>query len=182
MAFACANYLFLFVRLRYKEARFQLMQQGKRLDEMEIYIRSHIALRLLRTCAAGWTFLVGMYFAFSFGAPLLAKEGSILRIPAVPMISEAFCDVFLKFFYMSYIVSMHTQVFDEGARTKRRLEELRQMMWNNSSDVLAISVQSLSGAVMTMVSPTFFKLLQSSSATVKAAMRRSGSRGETIVV
>ena len=173
MTFSVSQFGFLFVRLRYKEARFRLIRQGKRLDEMEIYIRSHIALRLLRTCAVGWSFLVTMYFTFSVAVPLLAPDRSMLQNPAVPMISEAFCDVVLKFFYMSYIVTMHTQVFDEGARSKRRLEELRQMMWDNSSDVLAISVKSLSGNVMTMVSPTFFRLLRNSDDEDKGKNKKS---------
>lgn len=92
----------------------------------------------------------------------------MLRHPAAPMLSEAFLDVVLKVVYMCYIVQMHEKVFDDGVRAKRRLEELRQMMWHNSSDVLAISVESLSGTVTTMVSPTFVKMLRKGKVTTES--------------
>jgi len=160
MKISCILYIFMFIRLRYREDRFERIERGKRLDEVEIYTRSFISLKLFRTCVVGWTFLVTMYFVFNFSCPLFAPEGSLLRHPAIPMISECFVDVVLKVFYMSLIMTLHEQVFDEGPRAKRRLEELRTMMWDNSSDVLGISVLSLSGIVTTMVSPTFFKMLR----------------------
>lgn len=47
-------------------------------------------------------------------------------------------------------------------------------MWENSSDVLAISVQSLSGVVTTMVSPTFFKMLREGKAAPKKSLQAQG--------
>jgi signal transduction histidine kinase len=100
------------------------------------------------------------------------------------MISEAFVDFVLKALYMSYIVEMHQKVFDEGVRAKRRLEELRQMMWDNSSDVMAISVESLFGIVTTMVSPAFVKMLRQGKATTESLETEmqsstSGDKGMT---
>lgn len=103
---------------------------------------------------------MAMFVVFNMCCPWFAPAGSFLASPSLPMVSQTFTDVVLKVFYLSFIVSLHEQVFDEGARAKRRLEELRQRMWDSSSDVLAISVRSLSGIVTTMVSPTFFKMLR----------------------
>ena len=159
-------WVYFFLRLKFKEARFKVFMddfiESNRLDEKEIHVRSSLALSLFRACGMGWSYLVVSYFIFSVILPLCCSRGSLWRNPAWPLLSETLSDFLLKFIYMDYINAMHNQVFEEGARSKRRLAELRQMMWDNSSDVLAISVKSPSGVVLTMVSPTFFRLLRHS--------------------
>ncbi|CAB9496841.1 expressed unknown protein [Seminavis robusta] len=164
---ACVIYfVMMFKRLRAKYQRFKLLQKGSRLDELEIYHRAKIALQLLVTCACGWSSLVACYLIFSWWAPIWAAKtdnndgSSIIAHPATPMIVECFLDVVLKSFYNFYVISIHEHVFDEEARSKRRLEELRQSIWANSSDILALSVRSLSGVVTTTVSPTLFRMLR----------------------
>eukprot|EP00588_Corethron_pennatum_P033791 CAMPEP_0194349780 /NCGR_PEP_ID=MMETSP0171-20130528/107281_1 /TAXON_ID=218684 /ORGANISM="Corethron pennatum, Strain L29A3" /LENGTH=800 /DNA_ID=CAMNT_0039117273 /DNA_START=44 /DNA_END=2444 /DNA_ORIENTATION=+ len=71
-------------------------------------------------------------------------------------------DVTMKVLYMNIILETHHMIFDDSARSERRLDELRRMMsvvWESSSDVIAISVRgATNGEITTMVSPTYLKL------------------------
>ena len=61
---------------------------------------------------------------------------------------------------MALILDAHHAIFDESKRANRRLAELRNMMgvvWENSSDTIAISVRKISGNITSMVSPSFFR-------------------------
>lgn len=160
MSISCATWAIIFPRLHAKRNRLNRIDKGTRLDEQEVYHRVLIAFQLMTTIVVGWTIIVVVYFIFCCFGPMYAPPGSLLANAAAPIVAESFMDVCLKSFYNFYIISMHEKVFDEGTRAKRRLEELRQTMWSNSSDVLALSVRSMSGVVTTTVSPTFFRLLQ----------------------
>lgn len=119
MIVSCALYAFILLRLYNRKRRFGLIQEGKRLDELEIYNRSVISLKLLTTCVIGWTFLVIAFLFFNVFCPRFAPQGSFFASPAIPMVSQTAVDVVLKVFYLSFIISLHEQVFDEGARAKR---------------------------------------------------------------
>ena len=159
MFISCITWAIIFPRFYAKRNRLKSIEMGSRLDEQEIYNRVLIAFQLMTTIVVGWTVVVVVYFIFCCFGPMYASEGSLLAHPAAPCVAESILDVCLKSFYNFYIISMHEKVFDEGTRAKRRLEELRSTMWANSSDVLALSVRSMSGVVTTTVSPTFFRLL-----------------------
>lgn len=69
-------------------------------------------------------------------------------------------DLVAKILYMALILEAHAAAFDEAKRANRRLAELKNTMsvvWENSSDTIAISVRKSSGSVTTMVSPSFFR-------------------------
>lgn len=159
MFISCITWAIVFPRFYAKKNRLNSIEMGPRLDEQEVYNRVLIAFQLMTTIVVGWTIVVVVYFVFCCFGPMYAPEGSLLAHPAAPCVAESLLDVCLKSFYNFYIISMHEKVFDEGTRAKRRLEELRSTMWANSSDVLALSVRSMSGIVTTTVSPTFFRLL-----------------------
>jgi hypothetical protein len=76
LAISFIFYFYILVRLRCKYARFGRVPTGKRLDQLEMYHRSVISLRLLVTCVVGWTFLITMFMAFSVIGPLFAPEDS----------------------------------------------------------------------------------------------------------
>ena len=66
----------------------------------------------------------------------------------------------MKCLYMALIVDAHHTAFDETKRAIRWLSELRNTMsvvWENSSDCIAIYVQKVSGSTTSMVSPSFFR-------------------------
>eukprot|EP00978_Attheya_sp_CCMP212_P045893 scaffold365111_cov63-Attheya_sp.AAC.1 len=70
-------------------------------------------------------------------------------------------DVLSKSLFLNTLLEVHELVFDETNRADRRLDELRQMMdvvWDSSSDVIAISVKGMNGSITTMVSSTFSKM------------------------
>ena len=69
-------------------------------------------------------------------------------------------DAIAKILYMSLIIEADSVAFDEAKRANRRLAELKNTMsvvWENSSDTIAISVQTISGNITSMISPSFFR-------------------------
>ena len=164
MTISCILYFFLFPRLYQKIKSAKYIKKGQTLDEIEVYDRFRLSLQLMVICVSMWSLIVLVYFVTSCG-PMIFPEGSLWRHPGVPMIGEAFMDVVAKVIYMFIIVDVHDAAFDKVSRTKRRLDELRRMMsvvWESSSDVLVISVKSLSGSATTIVSPTFVHMLDRS--------------------
>ena len=161
MTVSCVFFCFIFPRLYQKAKSAKKVKKGNTLDEIEIYDRSRLSLQLMVICALMWSLIVFIYFVTSCGSIIFA-DGSRWRHPAAPMIGEAFMDVVAKVIYLFIIVDIHDAVFDKVSRTKRRLDELRRMMsvvWESSSDVLVISVKSLTGSATTIVSPTFAHML-----------------------
>lgn len=159
---ACALFFILHVRCALKYKLLRKTQPGNTVNEMEVYDRIFISYRLMRTCSIMWTFLVVLYFA-GWVSPLYASENSILSSPAMPMLTETFCEVWSKILYLAIVVEAQNRIFDEGFRAERRLEELKYMMsvvWQSSSDVITISVQNKhTGNSVTMISPTVWKLI-----------------------
>ena len=76
------------------------------------------------------------------------------------MIEECSLDCLAKVLYMALIIEADSVAFDEVKRANRRLAELKNtinVVWENSSDTIAISIQKISGSITSMISPSFFK-------------------------
>ena len=155
MVVSCLLFFVIFYRLKCKINSHRKMAMGSSVDEIEIYNRSLLSLKLLGTCTFLWTVLVCTYFFSTIGPTVFPSLEDKVDIEALTMVGECTMDVVAKVLYMFIIVDVHDQVFDQSARAERRLEELRQMMavvWDNSSDVIGISVRSINGNVTTMLS------------------------------
>ncbi len=195
MIISCLLFLVLYYRLYKRYKSFQFMTMGSSIGEQEMYHWSRLSLGLLATCTALWTFLVFTYFVYSFG-PVILTQHKFLAARGFVMVCECSIDVLFKSIYMLLIVDIHNGIFDPNHRAQRRLEELREMMnvvWENSSDVIGLSLQKPTGDVMTILSPTFLKLVsggddnihhiheheneQSSSSSVKTKQSQKGSKG-----
>lgn len=70
--------------------------------------------------------LVVAYFVYNIG-PLVFPQNNILNTKGLGMLCESIIDVLFKSIYMLVIVEVHDTIFDRGARTERRLEELRKV-------------------------------------------------------
>ena len=152
MLLSCFLFLVIHYRLRIKTRRHRRMVCGTSVDEIELYSRSSLSLKLLGTCTFLWTAFVLSYFLSTVG-PIVFPNVELLQDGSLTMVSECIMDVTAKYLYMFIIVDVHNHVFDQGARAERRLEELRQMMavvWDSSSDVIGISVRSVNGTVTTV--------------------------------
>lgn len=150
----------IFVRVHDRRKAFQKMTFGTSAEDREIYNWTRLSLKLLITCAVMWSLLVATYCVYTI-LPAFAPEDSFLHRKELTMVCECTLDVTLKVLYLVVILDVYHAVFDQGARSERRLDELRKMMsvvWNNSSDVIGISVRSPSGTVTTMLSPTYVKV------------------------
>ena len=132
-------------------------------DETEIYDRARLSFRLLLTCAITWTAFVITYF-FCLLAPVYAPEDAILVVhnDTLKDVTEIFFEVCSKILYLRIVLRVHETVFDDTGRAEQRLAGLRKMMnvvWENSSDVICISVYNANNRIVTtMVSPTYEKL------------------------
>jgi hypothetical protein len=162
MIFSCVTYSAVLYR-NYEKRRlfaFCRWRGGRSVDEIELYERARTSLALNFVCSVVWTMIVIAYFVTSCGHLVLSERWTLFHDPAITMISECSMDLLAKWLFMSLIVDAHNSIFDESKRAKRRLAELRNMMsvvWENSSDTIAISVRKLSGNVTSMVSPSFFR-------------------------
>lgn len=161
MVISCVLFLFIFVRLWHSREVYKNAKKGASVDEREVYDRIRLSYKLLYSCAAVWSILVVGYFLVGLGRNLEFLKGTVFSHPACTMVFESTFDVVSKSLFTSIIIDVHRLIFDDTARAERRLEEIRRMMsvlWESSSDIIAISVRGISGTVTTMVSPTIFRL------------------------
>ena len=131
------------------------------------YMWEMLSFRLLLSCSVLWTILVMAYFCYTLG-PILFPSVKFFQLPYLSMVVESIIDVLYKALYMIVVADVNEMIFDPKARTGRRLEELRQMIgvvWENSSDVICISVKGATGDVTTLLSPTYLKLYSGSAVT-----------------
>lgn len=101
-----------------------------------------------------------MYFVGSCGHLIAPKSYTWLHDPAIVMVEECCMDCVAKILYMAIVIEADSAAFDEAKRANRRLKELKNTMsvvWENSSDTIAISVQKISGNVTALISPSFFR-------------------------
>jgi len=160
MSIAMVLYLFVFPSLHAKRQHFLSLPKGKNVHTREAYNRARLSYRLMALCTVVWSTLVVFYFLAWF-AKKWGTEGFVLSHESTSFIFDTLFEAMSKVLYLHVIVDIHNVVFDEGKRASRVLEELRQMMsvvWECSSDVVAISVKGWNGTVTTMLSPTFLKL------------------------
>jgi hypothetical protein len=178
---ACSCFSILYGRIYEKQQRLRIIQdaiQGNATEgadadnsthdsesdytKMEVYNRVRLSLRSLQECAVLWTLLVILHFAAAF-APLYVPKGHILDTPSLPMIAETLCEVLSKHLHILVVEKVFT-AFNEHSQSAHTLERLRHMMgvvWERSSDTIALSIAGAENRIC-MVSPTFFNLANSS--------------------
>ena len=160
MTVSCILFGVLWRRLHTRTKAFRAMKLGSTLSEQEMYNWNKLSLGLLRTCAYVWSILVFVFFVDAIVRPNLPSS-NILNTPGLSMILESTLDVIFKAIYLLIVIDVHDTIFDPSARAERRLEELKRMLsavWDNSSDMIGISVRGISGDVTTMLSPTYKKI------------------------
>lgn len=160
MFVSCVTYSTIIFRYVEKRRLFSTVTRGRSVDEIELYDRARMSLSLHGMCSMTWTGITLMYFVTSAGHLIVPQSWKLLHDPAVTIIGECFMDLVAKILYMALILEAHAAAFDEAKRANRRLAELKNTMsvvWENSSDTIAISVRKSSGSVTTMVSPSFFR-------------------------
>ena len=160
MIISCVFYSTIIFRYFEKRRLFRTVKRGRSVDEIELYDRARMSLSLHGMCCVAWTGITFMYFITSAGHFFVPKSWTLFHDTAVTMIGECFMDLVAKILYMALILEAHVAAFDEAKRANRRLAELRNTMsvvWENSSDTIAISVRKASGNVSTMISPSFFQ-------------------------
>lgn len=159
LAVSMCFYSSIFIRLYQRRKGFLKAEYGVSVEDREAYDRVRLSLRLLETCAVLWTLLVITRLA-CFPLFLYASPGSVWSSHALPAMIEAFFEIASKTWYLILIFEVHEMVFDKNSRVLRRLEELRSMMtvvWENSSDIIALIVQGEDRA-NAVVSPTFLRM------------------------
>eukprot|EP00571_Detonula_confervacea_P014780 CAMPEP_0172301060 /NCGR_PEP_ID=MMETSP1058-20130122/3025_1 /TAXON_ID=83371 /ORGANISM="Detonula confervacea, Strain CCMP 353" /LENGTH=1228 /DNA_ID=CAMNT_0013011053 /DNA_START=186 /DNA_END=3872 /DNA_ORIENTATION=+ len=162
MILSCVTFSVLIFRYFEKRRLFKscVWKGGGSVDEIELYQRASMSLALHGTCCTVWSLLTLSYFVTSAGHLFVPESWAFLHDHAATMIGECCMDLVAKCLYMALIIEAHHAAFDEATRADRRLAELRNTMgvvWENSSDTIAISVQKMSGNITSMISPSFFR-------------------------
>mmetsp|Transcript_29734 Transcript_29734/g.46009 ORF Transcript_29734/g.46009 Transcript_29734/m.46009 type:complete len:1225 (-) Transcript_29734:27-3701(-) len=160
MIISCVLYSTIIFRYFEKRRLFRTAKRGRSVDEIELYDRARMSLSLHGMCCVAWTGITVIYFVTSAGHLFVPLSWTLFHDPAATIIGECFMDLVAKILYMALILEAHVAAFDEAKRANRRLAELRNTMsvvWENSSDTIAISVRKASGNVTTMISPSFFQ-------------------------
>jgi len=160
MFMSCAFYSTIIFRYYDKKRLFATVKRGRSVDEIELYDRARMSLSLHGICCLTWTGITLMYFVTSAGHLVVPMSWTFFHDSAATILGECFMDLVAKILYMALILEAHVAAFDEAKRANRRLAELKNTMsvvWENSSDTIAISVRKASGNVTTMISPSFFQ-------------------------
>ena len=160
MFISCVFFSTIFFRYFEKRRLFRTVKRGRSVDEIELYDRARMSLSLHGMCCLAWTGITLVYFVTSAGHMFVPLSWTFFHDPAATIIGECFMDLVAKILYMALILEAHVAAFDEAKRANRRLAELKNTMsvvWENSSDTIAISVRKPSGNVTAMISPSFFQ-------------------------
>lgn len=150
-----------YIRLYQKQRMFASINKGTSVDELETYNRVRLSLRLLQTCTFLWTCLLISRVVYIMAPFHETTHDTCLRDPVMPIVVDTAFELISKVAYLRLYGEIHESVFDEAARAVRRLEELRNLMtvvWENSSDVICICVETSDDKIHAMVSPSFLKL------------------------
>ena len=156
---SCLLFCALPYRLIQKGWRLRNMPKGNTTSEKENYERARFSVKLLVICNVLWTLLV---FAFTGCciAGKYAKPGTAWASDWLVLVTENTCEAFSKIGYLSILMEIHEQIFDDVSKTARRLEELCTYMsavWDVSSDVVIICSKN-DHLVNAAVSPAFFQM------------------------
>jgi len=165
MVISCLLFSKILIRTYERGQALKKMKVSESVGEIELYNWARLSHQLQRTCAILWTVLVICYFFYTFGPMFFTS--AVFQTSSLPMMVECVIDVVYKAIYMLIIVDVHDMIFDPKMRAVRRLEELQQMMgvvWENSSDVICISVKGFNGDVSTILSPTYQNIYSKSAA------------------
>jgi len=160
MVSALCLYLIMFPRLFAKRSHFLSCSANRGATNEDVYHRARTSYRLMALCTCVWTTLVAFYFVAMFSKFRAPKE-SIWASPTSLFYLDTFFEAVSKVLYLNVIIDIHNLVFDEGKKALRKLEELRKMMsvvWECSSDLVAISVKGWNGTVTTMLNPALLKI------------------------
>ena len=138
------------------------MSRGDTVVEKEHYIRAKYAFKLMAICTTLWTLLV-IGWCVCCALRVYATPGTFWANDWLMLATEDFFEALSKCGYLSILIEVHSEIFDEDAKTGRRLEELRNYMssvWDASSDVVVVCSKHDS-LINAAISPAFFNLEKS---------------------
>lgn len=178
MATSLSLYLVMFPRLNAKRRYFKSFSKNEITSNSDLYRRAHMSYRLMALCTSVWSVLVAFYF-FAWFVTQTVEERSMWASKSSMFFLDTFFEAISKVLYLGVVLDTHNCVFDEGQRSARRLEELRKMMsvlWDCSSDLVAISVKGWNGNITTMLNPAFLKLEGVRNSRIRAVILEQGEQ------
>ena len=176
MATSLSLYLVMFPRLFAKRRYFKSFTKSEIISSSDLFRRAHMSYRLMALCTSVWSILVAFYFLAWFVTQSV-EDSSIWASKSSMFFLDTFFEALSKVLYLGVVLDTHNLVFDEGQRSARRLEELRQMMsvlWDCSSDLVAISVKGWNKNITTMLNPAFIKLEGVRNSRIRAVILEQG--------
>ena len=120
--------------------KLRTMSKGDTVVEKEHYIRANYAFKLMAVCTVLWTLLV-VGWCLCCALSVYATPGTFWANDWLMLATEDFFEVLSKCGYLSILIEVHSEIFDEDAKTGRRLDDLRDYMssvWGASSVAVVI--------------------------------------------
>lgn len=159
LSLSWALFMILPIRLIQKRNRLLKMPKGDTTTEKENYERARFSVKLYIICTILWTILALLFTACCIGK-VYAPPDSIWANDALVLVTENICEGLSKVGYLSTLMEIHEQLFDDVAKTARRLQELCTYMsavWDASSDVVIVCSKH-DELVNAAISPSFFQM------------------------
>jgi hypothetical protein len=173
----------LFYRLYQRYQRLIKMPKDGSFEVKEEYERAKYSFKTIAVCTVVWTALAASFSVIAILKPFVPDD-SFFADDSLMFVTEGFFEIISKIWYLNMLIEVHNIVFDDAARTMRRLEELRVVMstiWNTSSDVMVwCSVQE--GRIHAVVSPSFFDFADPPSETEKLRRLAPHYRKPTLIL
>ncbi|CAB9502488.1 expressed unknown protein [Seminavis robusta] len=106
--------------------------------------RSRMSFQLICLCTCTWT-LIALTFTLACFLPEWVPKDSFWASPELPLVVGTMLESVSKVYYLTMQLHVYDKVFDESARSARRLEEMRTLMsalWEASTDILVICAET----------------------------------------
>lgn len=152
-------YATIYVRLYQRYKRYQLLSKqqmsqtpnnsrtttrGPNFLLNEAVDRAKMSFQLILLCSITWT-LIALNFTICCFLPKFVAKDSVLASPELQFVIGTGLEAISKVYYLTMQLHVYEKVFDESARSARRLEEMRTLMsalWEASTDILVICAET----------------------------------------
>ena len=148
-------FISIYVRLYQRYYRFKFLEKQQQQESPnkshqtrgpnfllnEAVDRARMSLQLICMCSFTWTF-IALNFSVCCFLPNWVDKDSMWASPELQYVVGTMLEAISKVYYLSMQLHVYDRVFDESARSARRLEEMRTLMsalWEASSKYSSVA-------------------------------------------
>jgi hypothetical protein len=173
----------LYIRLFQKFLKVRTISSRETIVEKEEFKRAKYAFKLMLICTILWSLLAFGWSLLSLAHKYAPPESFVASDWLVLAMEDIF-QVMSKVGYLSVLMEVHEEMFDEDSKSAGRLQELQNYMsavWDASSDVVVICIKH-EHVVNAVVSPSFFTLEHASNGTMAVQKKSNADTPMTLVM